>query len=179
MEQTQSSAPRFRPPNTLCNTDGWRRTRKSTGKITVRSAQRTGEAKKRKHGTQNQSLLGVTFRSRGPPALLTQATAGTRRSRLLPGLSRLLAHLTLPTGLKVSGSPEACDPLTFQGSRWGQHRGAGLRRSGETRVAVLTGKNGACDVLAVLKSCLKINSRLVELKVQTSTYVSSSPVVIQ
>lgn len=46
MEQTQSSAPRFRPPNTLCNTDGWRRTRKSAGKITVRSAQKTGEAKK-------------------------------------------------------------------------------------------------------------------------------------
>lgn len=46
MEQTQSSAPWFRPPNTLCNTDGWRRTRKSAGKITVRSAQKTGEAKK-------------------------------------------------------------------------------------------------------------------------------------
>lgn len=45
MEQTQSSAPRFRPPDTHGNTDGWSR-RKSAGKITVRSAQKTGEAKK-------------------------------------------------------------------------------------------------------------------------------------
>lgn len=34
------------PPNTLCNTDGWRRTRKSTSKITVRSAKKQERLKK-------------------------------------------------------------------------------------------------------------------------------------
>ena len=46
MEQNQSSAPWLHPPNTLCNTDGWRRTRKSTSKITVRSAKKQERLKK-------------------------------------------------------------------------------------------------------------------------------------
>lgn len=46
MEQNQSSAPLLHPPNTLCNTDGWRRTRKSTSKITVRSAKKQERLKK-------------------------------------------------------------------------------------------------------------------------------------
>lgn len=52
MEQNQSSAPRLRPPNTLSNTDGWRRTWKSTGKITVRSAKKQERHKNMERKTQ-------------------------------------------------------------------------------------------------------------------------------
>lgn len=84
MEQNQSSAPWLRPPNTLCNTDGWRRTRKSTSKITVRSAKKQERLKK--HGTQNQSATGFDLETPSLPSLLTQdVTTGTRLSAASQG----------------------------------------------------------------------------------------------
>lgn len=84
MEQNQSSAPWLRPPNTLCNTDGWRRTRKSTSKITVRSAKKQERLKK--HGTQNQSATGSDLETPSLPSLLTQdVTAGTGLSAASQG----------------------------------------------------------------------------------------------
>lgn len=47
MERNQSSAPWLHPPITLCNTDGWKRTRKTTSKITVRSAKKQERLKKK------------------------------------------------------------------------------------------------------------------------------------
>lgn len=103
MEQNQSSAPWLRPPNTLCNTDGWRRTRKSTGKITVRSAKKQERLKK--HGTQNQSATGFDLETPSLPSPLTQDV--TRRDTplcRLPGLSHLLTYLTFILPWEVSGS---------------------------------------------------------------------------
>lgn len=107
MEQTQSSAPWFCPPNTLCNTDGWR-TRKSAGKITVRSAQKTGEAKKESLERSTKAQWGDLQRPRTPTPPDPGARGHTALSPL-PGLSRLLAHLT--------SSPSPCDLLTFQSPR--------------------------------------------------------------
>lgn len=93
IEQNQSSAPWLRPPNTLCNTDGWRRTRKSTSKITVRSAKKQERLKK--HGTQNQSATG--FASRRPcsiPSWLMMSPTDNMLLCLLPGLSHLLLYPT-------------------------------------------------------------------------------------
>lgn len=84
MEQNQSSAPRLHPPNTLYNTDGWRRTRKSTSKITVRSAKKQERLKK--HGTQNQSATGLDLETPWLPSLLTQdVTTCTRLSAASQG----------------------------------------------------------------------------------------------
>lgn len=93
MERNQSSAPWLCPPNTLCNTDGRRRKRKSTRKITVRSAKKQERLKK--HGTQNQSATGFDLETPSLPPLLTRDV--TTRTGLchLPGLSHLLTHLTL------------------------------------------------------------------------------------
>ncbi|KAK5867290.1 hypothetical protein PBY51_011795 [Eleginops maclovinus] len=91
MEQNQSSAPWLRPPNTLCNTDGWRRTRKSTSKITVRSAQKQERLKK--HGTQNQSATGFDLETPLLPSLLTQdVTTGTGLSATSQGSATSSPH---------------------------------------------------------------------------------------
>lgn len=109
MEQNQSSAPRLRPPNTLCNTDGWRRTRKSTSKITVRSAKKQERLKK--HGTQNQSATGFDLETPSVPSFLTQDVTHSNRPLCLPGLSHLLTFLTRLTPLpRRSEAPQA--------SRW-------------------------------------------------------------
>lgn len=101
MEQNQSSAPWLHPPNTLCNTDGWRRTRKSTSKITVRSAKKQERLKK--HGTQNQSATGFGLKTPSLPSLLTQ-------------------DVTTRTGLSAAsqGSPTSspASPLSPPGGQW-------------------------------------------------------------
>lgn len=110
MGQNQSSAPWFRPPNTLCNTDGWRRTWKSTSKITVRSAKKQERLKKKNMERKTKVLLSVT--SRCPCSLLTQ-DVNHRDTPLchLPGLSHLLTYTSpFSCPLVVSGSPQT--------SRW-------------------------------------------------------------
>ncbi|GAA6221432.1 uncharacterized [Lates japonicus] len=111
MEQNQSSAPWLRPPNTLCNTDGWRRTRKSTSKITVRSAKKQERLKK--HGTQNQSATRFDLETPSLPSLLTQDV--TRRDTplcRLPGLSHLLTYLTFIPPPGRSAAPNSNQSVT-------------------------------------------------------------------
>lgn len=115
MEQNQSSAPWLRPPNTLCNTDGWRRTRKSTSKITVRSAKKQERLKK--HGTQNQSATEFDLEMPWLPSLLTQdVTTGTGLSAASQGSPTSLAYLTLLTPARGQRPLKPVgDPLTSRG----------------------------------------------------------------
>ncbi len=121
MEQNKSSAPWLRPPNTLCNTDGRRRTRKSTSKITVRSAKKQERLKK--HGTQNQSATGFDLETPSLPSLLTQGMTLAPLCRLT-GLSHLLTYLTLliPPGgqrlLKPIGDLLTCQVRSVWGRVW-------------------------------------------------------------
>lgn len=116
MEQNQSSAPWFLPPNTLWNTDGWRSTRKSTSKITVRSAKKQERLKKKKHGTQNQSATERDLEMPLLPSLLTQdVTTGDT--------------LPLPPS-QGSPTPSPTSPLLIPNqlvtgvrARWGQRCG--------------------------------------------------------
>lgn len=127
MEQNQSSAPWLRPPNTLCNTDGWRRTRKSTSKITVRSAKKQERLKK--HGTQNQSATECDLKTPSVPSLLTQDVTHSDRPLCLPGLSHLLTYLTrfIPPGR--SAAPQASrwpNDLSGEGGAGEVSAGAGM-----------------------------------------------------
>ena len=138
MEQNQSSAPRLRPPNTLCNTDGWRRTRKSTSKITVRSAKKQERLKK--HGTQNQSATGFDLETPSVPSLLTQDVTHSNRPLCLPGLSHLLTFLTHLTPLQeVRGSSsQSVTQWPFGGGDQVRSAQGWLQRSSEAPVSVLS-----------------------------------------
>lgn len=139
MEQNQSSAPRLRPPNTLCNTDGWRRTRKSTSKITVRSAKKQERLKK--HGTQNQSATGFDLETPSLPSLPTQDVTHSDGPLCLSGLSHLLTFLTHLT--PAPGGQWLLKPvgeLSELLGRGGEVRSvqAWLQRSSEAHVSVLS-----------------------------------------
>lgn len=134
MEQNQSSAPWLRPPNTLCNTDGWRRTRKSTSKITVRSAKKQERLKK--HGTQNQSATGFDLETPLLPSLPTQdVTTGTGLSATSQGS---------PTSSPTSPNSPRWRPVAPQTSRWPTDL------SGPGEVSVKAGskeRRGVCEGL--------------------------------
>lgn len=132
MEQNQSSAPWLRPPNTLCNTDGWRRTRKSIRKITVRSAKKQERLKK--HGTQNQSATGFDLETPSLPSLLTQDVTHWDTSALLPPRALPSPHLPhLTPLLEVSGSSNQSVTQWPPRARWSQHGGGSGGAEGHTR----------------------------------------------
>lgn len=118
MEQNQSSAPRLHPPNTLYNTDGWKRTRKSTSKITVRSAKKQ-ERLKKKHGTQNQSATGLHLETSWLPSLLTQeVTACTRLSAASQG-SPTFSHAPPAGGQRrLTNVGDPLNSLNWARSAW-------------------------------------------------------------
>lgn len=123
MEQNQSSAPRLHPPNTLYNTDGWRRTRKSTSKITVCSAKKQERLKK--HGTQNQSATGLDLETPWLPSLLTQdVTTCTRLSAASQG-SPTFSFTPPSGGQRLLANTD--DPLTSK--NWVRSAWRWIRRS--------------------------------------------------
>lgn len=129
MEQNQSSAPWLRPSNTICNTDGWRRTRKTTSKITVRSAKKQERLKKIME-RKTKVLLGLT--SRRPcsrpswPMMCLQGQASLLPPRALP-----------PPHLPHPSHPPPWRSVALQTSQWP----ADLSQPGE--VSVKAGFGGA------------------------------------
>lgn len=123
------------------------------------------ERLKKKPWNAKPKPTGSDLQMARTPTLLTQATAGTRRSVLLPGLSRLLAHLTHhPAGQLCRGLRPADLPETQVRSARGR-RITEERRDARDR---LHEDHGACDVLAVLKGSVKTNLHLGKLKVLVS-----------
>lgn len=134
MEQNQSSAPWLRPPNTLCNTDGWRRTRKSTSKITVCSAKKQERLKK--HGTQNQSATGFDLET--PSAFPSWPRMWPQGQASPTSQGSPTASPTSPSSplLVVSGSSNQSVTRWPVRARWHQC-GRRVWRSREARVTVL------------------------------------------
>lgn len=135
MGQNQSSAPWFRPPNTLCNTDGWRRTRKSTSKITVRSAKKQ-ERLKKKTWNAKPKCYWVWPRDALAPSWPRMWTTGTRLFATSQGspTSSPIPHLSHPPWWSAALRKPAGDPLSCQSqvrSAWGR-----IWRSREAESAV-------------------------------------------
>ena len=107
------SSPWLHPHSSPNHTDGCRWTGKSTSKITVRSAKKTGEALK--HGTQNQSATGLDLKMFSHTPFLSKDVAmGTGLSA--SSFPRALAPLPLPWPSKPG------DTVALRG-QWGQGKG--------------------------------------------------------
>lgn len=167
MEQNQSSAPRLHPPNTLYNTDGWRRTRKSTSKITVRSAKKQERLKNMERKTK--VLLGLTSRRPGflPswPRMWPRAHAFLLPPRALPP-----SPLLHPQEVRGSSQTQTTHwPLK---TGWGQHWGGLGGAKGRVKV-VYTECAASCGCVVLRGTWSKASWLLSWLAVETSVVQSS------